>query len=53
MKFYREQMRYSHYYRPGQEYYDREQAKAVPYKTLLYVTLIVCGVFLFDAIFVT
>lgn len=51
MKFYREQMRYANYYRPGQEQYA--QRKPVPLKTLLLVGLIVCGVFFFDAIFVT
>lgn len=52
MKFYREQMRYNNYYRPGQAHADSQRA-AVPLKTLLLVGLIVCGIFFFDAIFVT
>lgn len=54
MKFYREQMKYKHFYKPGQEYYDTsEKTGPVPYKTLLTMSLIVFSIFLFDAIFVT
>lgn len=52
MRFYREQMRYSSYYRPGQNY-QTEEPKPVPFKTLFTVALIICTIFLFDAIFVT
>lgn len=52
MRFYREQMRYSNFYRPGQEHAE-SQRTAVPLKTLLLVGVIVCGIFFFDAIFVT
>lgn len=54
-RYYQEQeMRYSHYYRPGQNFYgNQQQSQPVPSKTIILVTIMICTVFLFDAIFVT
>ena len=53
MRFYREQMRYSSFYRPGSTYYQsKENSSPIPPKTLLIVSLLVCAILLFDAIFV-
>jgi len=54
MRFYREQMRYSSFYRPGSTYYQsKENSTPIPPKTLLIVSLLVCAILLFDAIFVS
>lgn len=52
MRFYREQMRYSNFYRPGQEHQDAKP-KDIPFRTLVTVGLIISTIFLFDALFVT
>jgi hypothetical protein len=52
MRFYREQQRYSSYYRPGQEH-SSQTSNPVPMKTLITVGIIVCAIFFFDALFVT